>query len=191
MAPMSFIDDPDRQLLLSIAWESIRYGLTIGRALPVDKAQYPIALQVPLASFVTLHAHDLLRGCIGHLEAIQPLVADVAENAFSAAFRDPRFSPVTPPELNDLTLHISVLSKPEAITFSSEDDLIRQLRPGIDGLILRDAHHRGTFLPSVWESLPQPVEFLTQLKAKAGLPPNHWSETIEFDRYTTESIGDT
>lgn len=187
---MSFTDESDDQLLLGIARQSIRHGLTAGRALPVDKAQYPAALQVPLASFVTLHARNQLRGCIGHLEAIQPLVVDVAENAFSAAFRDPRFSPVTPPELDDLTLHISVLSKPEAIAFTNEDDLIRQLRPGIDGLILRDAGHRGTFLPSVWESLPKPGDFLTQLKAKAGLSPNYWSDAIEVDRYTTESFGE-
>jgi AmmeMemoRadiSam system protein A len=118
------------------------------------------------------------------------LIVDVAENAFSAAFRDPRFTPVGPNELDDLTVHISVLSKPEPITFANEDELLQQLRPGIDGLILRDGRNRGTFLPSVWESLPQPGEFLTHLKTKAGLPPNHWSDAIEVERYTTESFSD-
>ena len=190
MARMPSIEEADRRLLVDIAWKSIRHGLTDGHALAVHPADFPTALKAILASFVTLHVHDQLRGCIGHLEAVQPLVVDVAENAFSAAFRDPRFAPVTHRELNDVSVQISVLSEPKPLTFSNEDDLLQQLRPGIDGLILRDNRHRGTFLPSVWESLPRPEEFLTHLKTKAGLAANHWSDTIEVDRYTTESFGD-
>ena len=187
---MPSIEESDRRQLLKTAWKSIRYGLTAGRALTVDPAEYPALLQALRASFVTLDAHGELRGCIGHLEATQPLIVDVAENAFAAAFRDPRFAPVTADEVDALTLHVSVLSTPQPLTVTGEDDLLTQLRPGVDGLILRDGRHRGTFLPSVWESLPQPRDFLTQLKIKAGLAPDQWSDAIEVARYTTESFGD-
>ena len=142
------------------------------------------------ATFVTLNKFGELRGCIGHLEAIQPLIADVAENAFNAAFRDPRFQPVTASEFGDLEVHISVLSPPEPMVFTSEADLLRQIRPGIDGLILEDGAYRGTFLPSVWEQLPDPAQFLAHLKMKAGLPPNYWSDTLKVSRYTTESFSE-
>ena len=141
------------------------------------------------ASFVTLHRQGELRGCIGHLEGVQPLVVDVAENAFAAAFRDPRFPPLAEPELAGLALHISVLTPATELEFESEQDLVAQLRPGIDGLILQEGAARGTFLPSVWESLPDPHQFLAQLKRKAGLPSDHWSERIRVFRYETEAFG--
>ena len=112
----------------------------------------------------------------------------MAHNAFSAAFQDPRFPPLDDSETADLTLDISVLGTPEAMTFSSEQDLLRQLRPGVDGLIMEERGQRGTFLPSVWESLPQPVDFLRQLKRKAGLPESYWSDTLRVWRYTTETF---
>jgi AmmeMemoRadiSam system protein A len=95
---------------------------------------------------------------------------------------------LTETEFPKLEIHISVLNKPEPMQFESEADLISQLRPNIDGLILSDRGHRGTFLPSVWESLPEPQDFFTHLKMKAGLPANHWSDTITVERYTVESI---
>ena len=180
----------DRRLLLNLARDSIRHGLQQGRPLPVEVEAYPVTLQARRASFVTLNRNGALRGCIGHLEAIQPLVADVAENAFAAAFRDPRFPPLAAAELDDLEIHISVLTPATPMRFSSEQDLLQQLRPGEDGLILQEGSYRGTFLPSVWESLPQPQEFLRHLKLKAGLPPDHWSDAIQVYRYRTESFGD-
>jgi len=177
-----------RRLLLDIARASIREGLEHDSALTVTAGDYPPALQAERASFVTLHLEGELRGCIGHLEAIQPLVADVAENAFSAAFRDPRFPPLREPEYAGLHIHISVLTPAEPMQFASEADLLRQLRPGTDGLILEDGWARGTFLPSVWESLPEPQEFLAHLKRKAGLPVGHWSDSLRIYRYTTESF---
>ena len=131
-----------------------------------------------------------LRGCIGHLEAVQPLVVDVAENAFAAAFRDPRFPALTAREWPDVEVHLSILTPAQPITFVDEPDLLAQLRPGEDGLILEDGPNRGTFLPSVWESLPDAGQFLTQLKRKAGLAANHWSEQLRIYRYGTESFGD-
>lgn len=183
------LSDVQRLQLVDIAWQSLRYGLEHGRPSQVDETALDETLSTPGASFVTLHRNEQLRGCIGSLEAHQPLATDVAQNAFSAAFRDPRFPPLDKDELKDLTLEVSVLTSPEAMTFSSEQDLLRQLRPGVDGLILEDSGQRGTFLPSVWESLPHPVEFLRQLKRKAGLPENHWSAETRLWRYTTEKFG--
>ena len=102
----------------------------------------------------------------------------------------PRFQPVSASEFGDLEIHISVLSPPEPMIFTSEADLLRQIRPGIDGLILEDGAYRGTFLPSVWEQLPDPAQFLAHLKMKAGLPPNYWSDTLKVSRYTTESFSE-
>ncbi len=116
-------------------------------------------------------------------------MTDVVENAFASAFKDPRFPPLAAAEFDDLEIHISVLSPATPMMFSSEADLLRQLRPGVDGLILEDGPHRGTFLPSVWESLPQPLEFLRNLKMKAGLPADHWSDRVRVYRYQTESFG--
>ncbi|PKM44170.1 MAG: AMMECR1 domain-containing protein [Gammaproteobacteria bacterium HGW-Gammaproteobacteria-1] len=183
------ISEKARRLLLDVAAESIRHGLDHGRPLTVCAADYPEELRVPRATFVTLHRHGELRGCIGMLEAVRPLVEDVAHNSYAAAFEDPRFAPLAAWELEGLDLHISVLSPPECMTCASEADLLQQLRPGIDGLILRDSHCRGTFLPSVWESLSDPCDFLRHLKRKAGLPADWWSDTLTVERYTTESFG--
>lgn len=177
-----------RRTLLDLARQSIRHGLDHGRALEVDPSAYDPALQTPGAAFVTLHRNGELRGCIGSLEAWRPLVSDVAENAFAAAFHDPRFPPLQDNEFDDLAMHLSILSPSEPIRFTDQADLIRQLRPGVDGLVLEDGPRRGTFLPSVWEQLPDPEQFLTHLKLKAGLPPDYWSDRLRVSRYTAESI---
>ena len=184
----STLDPSERRILLDVAQRSIRHGLDRGSPLKVVPADYPPALQTQRASFVTLHLDGELRGCIGHLEAIEPLVADVAENAFSAAFKDPRFPSLQEVELSGLHIDISVLTPAEPLEFTSEADLLRQLRPGVDGLILEDGWARGTFLPSVWESLPEPRDFLAHLKRKTGLPMSHWSDRLRVYRYTTESF---
>ena len=175
---------------MGVARRSIEHGLASGQPLAVIPSEYHRDLKVVRASFVTLHRHGRLRGCIGHLEAVQPVVVDVAENAFAAAFRDPRFSPLTEKEWPDVELHLSLLTPPEPMQFRDEADLLDQIRPGEDGLILQDGPNRGTFLPSVWESLPDPVDFLVQLKYKAGLAANHWSDSMEFYRYHAESFGE-
>lgn len=194
---MSSTEEPDRTLgpierraLLDLARASIRHGLEQQRPLAVDPLDYPAALREPRAVFVTLNRAGRLRGCIGHLEACQPLAQDVAENAYSAAFRDPRFPPLAADELADLEVHISVLSPREGVAVASEDELLAQIRPGVDGLILEDDGHRGTFLPAVWESLPRAEDFLRHLKIKAGLPPDYWSDALRVSRYTTEAFGD-
>ena len=186
---MSF-SESIRSVLLDMAWQSIRHGLAKGNPLKVEPDQLESPLNEAGASFVTLHIGEELRGCIGSLQAHRPLICDVTENAFSAAFRDPRFAPLKDAVLKNLSLDISVLSQPERIAFESEQDLLRQIRPKVDGLILTDGNYRGTFLPSVWESLPDAKQFLQHLKRKAGLPANHWSDKLEVWRYTTESFGD-
>ncbi|MCW8906070.1 MAG: AmmeMemoRadiSam system protein A [Sedimenticola sp.] len=183
-----YLAEEDREALLEVAREAIRYGLDKHAPMPVNLSLYPDALKVTRASFVTLLKDNRLRGCIGHLEATQPVVRDVAENAFAAAFQDPRFAPLEAAELEQLEIHISLLTPAQPIDVESEHDLIAQLRPGVDGLILQEGYHRGTFLPSVWEQLPEPALFLRHLKMKAGLPGDYWSERLRVSRYTTESF---
>jgi AmmeMemoRadiSam system protein A len=180
-----------RGRLLELAKNSIRHGLETGKPLKVNLDDFPEELTQQRATFVTLHKNHQLRGCIGMLQAAKPLAADVAENAFSAAFKDHRFPPLEAGEVDELDIHISILTPSEPVLFKSEQDLLEQLQAGIDGLILEEGSRRGTFLPSVWQSLPQPRQFLRQLKQKAGLPPDYWSERIRIFRYRTEEFTET
>ena len=185
---MRSLDPTDRAALLQAARRSIEHGVERGNAKLPDPSGYAPALGEPGAVFVTLEREGALRGCMGSLQASRPLVVDAAYNAWAAAFRDPRFPPLGPSELTDLDVHLSVLSPPEPVAFTSERDLLEQLRPGVDGLILEEAGLRGTFLPAVWKQLPEPREFLEQLKRKAGLAPEHWSRSVRIWRYTAESV---
>jgi AmmeMemoRadiSam system protein A len=179
-----------RATLLEVARQSIAHGLDAGRCRDLSAADFEPALRAPRASFITLTLNGDLRGCIGHLEAVQPLVVDVSDNAYAAAFRDPRFPPLRQAEWPGIALHLSVLTPAEPLPCTDEADLLRQIVPGRDGLILQEGANRGTFLPSVWDSLPEPAAFLAQLKRKAGLAPGHWSDEIRVFRYRTESFGD-
>jgi len=178
----------NRLLLRELAYKSIKHGLETGKALKINSEQYPDELQPKKATFVTLHRHKELRGCIGILKPVRPLAEDVAYNAWAAAFTDSRFIPLNAGELDDLDIHISILGTPEDMEFTSEDDLLKQIRPGIDGLLLEEGFNKGTFLPSVWESLSDPREFLHHLKLKAGIPANYWSDDIKVKRYTVEEF---
>jgi len=182
------ISQPGRKILLDTARASIQQGLDYGKPIETNPADYPAELQAERACFVTLQIAGELRGCIGHLQAMQALISDVAENAWAAAFQDSRFGPLSQAEFHRLEIHISILSPPQAMSFTSQQDLLSQIRPGIDGLILEDSYRRGTFLPSVWESLPDKADFLAHLKVKAGLPANYWSDSVKVSRYTSESI---
>lgn len=178
----------DSLALLDVARRSIETGLRSAKPLEPDPGCFAPALRALGASFVTLHRNGELRGCTGGLEAWRPLVVDVAVHAFSSAFRDPRFPPLSAAELGGLDIELSILNPPEPLRFASEGELVDQLRPGVDGLVLEEGPLRGTFLPAVWEGLPEPREFLRQLKLKAGLPADYWSEGICVQRYTVESI---
>ncbi len=192
MAPGSSPDlsEDERRILLDTARRSILHGLKQGGPLSVDLSCCPESLRLPRATFVTLREKGHLRGCIGTLEAIRPLIEDVARNAWAAAFSDPRFAPLDASELDLLQIEISILGLPEPVEFTSQEDLIRQLRPGVDGVILEEGDLRSTFLPGVWDSLPEPRQFLQHLKQKAGLPADYWSDTLKIYRYTTESFGE-
>lgn len=177
-----------RQTVLALAGQSIDQGLHAGAPLVVDAREYPPVLQAWHACFVTLNLNGSLRGCMGSLEARRPVVEEVSENAYAAAFRDPRFSPLTTGERSGLQLHVSILHPPEPLAVTTEAALLAQLRPGIDGLIIEARSHRATFLPAVWATLPDPVAFLRALRHKAGLAPDYWSDTLRIARYTVESI---
>ena len=144
------------------------------------------ALALPGATFVTLTQNGALRGCIGSLEAHRPLDQDVRANAVAAAFRDPRFAPLTLAELPRTRVEVSLLTAPVPMSFSSEADALRQLRPHVDGIILVAGRRRSTFLPQVWEQLPEPRRFLARLKQKAGLPADWWSDEVRLQRYEVQ-----
>jgi AmmeMemoRadiSam system protein A len=180
--------DKARQRLLSAARDSLQQGLLTGRPLVPSSQQHEAALLEQGASFVTLEIKGRLRGCIGSLEPARPLLVDVAENAFRAGFRDPRFPPLEPDEFRQLELHIAVLNPPEPLSVACEAELLEQLRPGVDGLTLRQGEHRATFLPSVWSHLPEPRDFVQQLKRKGGWAPDDWAPDMIAERYTVETI---
>lgn len=187
-SPKCSLNEGLQRYLLDLAWDSIRHGLRHGCPIPVDLAGLPPELQALRATFVTLQLRGQLRGCIGRLEAARPLAEDIADNAYSAAFRDPRFHPLREHELEGLEIHLSLLTPPEPIAFASQAELFGQMQAGVDGLILAEGSRRGTFLPSVWEQLPSPEEFLQHLKLKAGLSANYWSPTLKVWRYRAEVI---
>ena len=141
-------------------------------------------LAEPGASFVTLTRQGELRGCIGTLEAHRPLGLDVRENAVAAAFRDPRFMPLTRVEFDEIRVEVSVLSPSEILVVASEEHALATLRPNVDGVVFEYRHYRSTFLPQVWEQLPEPAEFMAHLKRKAGLPMDFWAEEVRLSRYT-------
>ncbi len=182
------IAPPDRFLLRKIARDAIKYGLRHQAVMPLELNSLPAEVTKDGASFVTLYLSGALHGCIGTLEAYRPLAVDVASNAYAAAFRDLRFDPVTADSVDELDIHISVLSTPESISCQSEQSLLNQLKAGEDGLIIEDEHHRATFLPAVWDSLHSPEQFVAALKRKAGMPVDYWSDSIRCYRYHTESF---
>jgi AmmeMemoRadiSam system protein A len=173
--------------LLTIARNSIgkRFGIEKRAVTP-----HPELAQTA-ASFVTLMREGKLRGCIGSLDAYRSLGTDVAENAFAAAFCDPRFPALANDEFAATRIEVSLLEKPQSLNFSGEGDAIAQLCPGVDGLILTHGSRRATFLPQVWESLSDPRSFLGQLKVKAGLSADFWDDKITLARYGVQKWKET
>ena len=192
MQPSLCVDlSADEQVcLLDIARRSIHCGLESGRALQLDVKGFDDNLRIEAAVFITLTRFGDLRGCIGSLQATDPLVQAVASSAFNAAFRDHRFGKVDSTEVDDLSIEISVLSELEPIEAVSRQMLLDELRPGVDGLLMEDQGYRSTFLPKVWEKLPSANEFLGELMQKAGLSAGHWSGSIRFHRYQTLSFAE-
>jgi len=168
------------QVLLPIARAAIANELGIARSAPADLPW----LKQEGASFITVTDSGNLRGCIGTLRPHRALAEDVRSNAVAAAFRDPRFKPLTASEFSAVSIEISVLSALEGLDFTDEPHALSQLRAGIDGVVFEYGHHTSTFLPQVWESLKEPAEFLAHLKYKAGLPPDFWAPEVKLMRYT-------
>ncbi|NIP16126.1 MAG: AmmeMemoRadiSam system protein A [Pseudomonadales bacterium] len=192
-SPSAEYDLDARRALLGIARDAIRVGL---RRFGVADARSVVDLDglkpelvQPRATFVTLTQDGSLRGCTGSLEAIRPLALDVIENACHSAFRDPRFTPVRVGELDGLRIELSVLSPLEPLPVSSEAELLERLEPSM-GLVIEEGSRRGTFLPKVWESLPDPRMFVDELKAKAGFSPGYWSAAVEVFSYRTQTFAE-
>ena len=177
-----------RQTLLIVAARSIRNGLARSRRPQIKIGTFSYEEEAWRGSFITLKLANKLRGCIGSIQARMPLVADVAWNAYSAAFEDPRFKKLSKAEFSELEISISILGAAGELGFETENDLIRQLRPGTDGLILNSGSKRGVFLPQVWDQAAGPADFLIKLKQKAGLAATFWSDDIKIQRFTTETF---
>ena len=178
--------------LIELVRSSILFGLDTGGAPAVRlDGTVPPLLAGHGAAFITLRRRGALRGCIGSPVAMRPLIVDVVQHAFNAAFNDWRFPRLGWLELPDLSLSVSVLTPPMAMTFDGEADLLAQLRPGVDGLIIADQGRRSLFLPSVWEEIPERRQFLTTLKLKAGLPLEHSSPTFRAQRFRSIEVKGT
>jgi AmmeMemoRadiSam system protein A len=168
----------ERIYLLDLARTSIQAAVRKDDLPELEMEKLSPVLRANAATFVTLTVLGSLRGCIGTLEAYQPLAMDVQEHAVAAAIEDPRFPLVTPKEVEGLRIEISRLTTPEPLIYSNPAELPSRLRPGLDGVILRDGYLRATFLPQVWDSLPEPEEFLNQLCWKMHVPAGTWRERM-------------
>lgn len=175
--------DEQGKILLEVARNAICQALHMP-CRPVKTGVSVDWLNQPGATFVTLTQSGQLRGCIGSLEAGNSLIENVSSNAVAAALRDPRFAPLRVDELNSVRVEVALLSEQQPIRFTSEIDALAQLRPRVDGVVLEYGQHRSTFLPQVWEALPEPKQFLAKLKSKAHLPEDFWDEGIRLSRYT-------
>jgi AmmeMemoRadiSam system protein A len=161
-----------------------RAAISTALGQPGSAAEGAAWLQDLGACFVTLTQQEQLRGCIGTLEARRSLLADVKSNAVAAALQDPRFAPLTLTELLSTELEVSVLSPMQLLQFHDEVHALVQLRPGLDGVVFEYGRYRSTFLPQVWEQLPDVHQFMAHLKQKAGLPPNFWGAGVRLKRYS-------
>jgi len=171
------LTEGEKQTLLRLAREAMELAVLGKKLPPLDVQSLPPHLREDGASFVTLTIDHELRGCIGTLEAHQSLAEDVREHAIAAAFEDPRFPPVDDTELNKIKLEVSYLTAPHLLEYSSSEDLLKKLRPNVDGVILKNGYRRATFLPQVWEKIPRPADFLDHLCRKMGARPDLWQST--------------
>ena len=179
----------EKRTLLQIARQSLEAGVRGQKLLPLELNAMPPRLKGWGTSFVTLTIHGNLRGCIGALEPYQPLAEDVREHAIAAALQDYRFPNVQPGELSQIEIEVSRLTVPIPLEYETPEDLLEKLRPGIDGVLLRDGPRRATFLPQVWEKIPDPVEFLDSLCYKMGAASNLWRKKhLDISTYQVEEF---
>ena len=190
MSAPVLVAEAHRPTLVAVAREAVRSGLAGEQPASPELSSVPPALRAPAATFVTLRRRGELLGCIGTMQPRRPLVVDVAHNAAAAAFADPRLPPVTWDDYAEMSVKISVLGPLQLLPVRSRSELARAVRPGIDGLLVTSEGHRGTFLPSVWEQVSDPEEFLTLLWHKAGLQADEWPADLVVHRYRTDEFGD-
>jgi len=179
----------EKQTLLHIARQSLELAVRGEKLSSPDEATLTPCLRESGASFVTLTVHGNLRGCIGALEPYQPLAMDVREHAIAAALEDPRFPPVQSKELDQIEIEVSRLTVPHRLEYKDADDLLAKLNPNVDGVILNDGWRRATFLPQVWEKIPDKAEFLAELCFKMGSAPDTWrNKHLEVLIYQVEEF---
>jgi AmmeMemoRadiSam system protein A len=180
----------EKKCLLDLAWQSLEEAVAAGDLSPWSPEGFPSRLLENGATFITLYYNGKLRGCVGAVEARRPLAEDVRGNTVAAAFHDPRFSRVQAPELEGITIAISILSPLQELVYSDADDLIGQIRPRVDGILINQGEQRATFLPKVWEKIPEPPRFLSVLCEKMGVPEDTWqTERLRVFVYQTDDFG--
>lgn len=188
---MAAIEEKERKALLRLARSAIESALVEDARIKRPKEPGP-ALKEKRGCFVTLHKRGSLRGCIGTIEPVKPLLVGVEENALNAAFKDPRFPSLKKEELKHLHIEVSVLTVPKKLSFEDGEDLKRKLKPGIHGVILSKGWHKSTFLPQVWKQLPETESFLSHLCMKAGMNANCWKDRdIRVQTYEAEYFEET
>ncbi len=176
-------------VLIALARQAVADQLGVNLVTPdIEATDW---LQTKAATFVTLTMHGSLRGCIGTLEPHRPLMDDVQANAVSAAFHDPRFSPLVADEFGLIRIEVSLLSTMQSLPVSDESDACTRIRPDVDGVVLEYGAHKGTFLPQVWAQLPEPVQFMAHLKQKAGLSAGFWHPDVRLYIYQVDKFRET
>ncbi|MFN3533967.1 MAG: AmmeMemoRadiSam system protein A [Desulfatiglandales bacterium] len=187
MEKRELLSEEEGRLLLRIARETIKQRLFAERAqIP---SEIPPTLRQKKGTFVTITIGGHLRGCIGHILPVEDIIDGVKENAINAAFRDPRFPPLSREEFDKIQIEVSVLTTPKRLEYKGPKDLLEKLRPNVDGVIIKKGTHQATFLPQVWEQLPQKEEFLSHLCMKAGLSPDEWKKgTLEVETYQVQAF---
>ena len=183
--PHTSFTNEEKQQLLDLAYTAIKSRFDPRTALKPIEEPWMAPLR---ATFVTLKMNGVLRGCIGSINPVRSVLEDIWHNAQAAAFQDPRFPPLSENEIEKISIELSVLTEVQALSVATETELLQVIRPGVDGLIIEDGHRKATFLPSVWEQLPDAQQFLNQLRLKAGMPDGYWTETLQCSIYQAEKI---
>ncbi len=189
MSKQGDLTEAQGEYLLLEARKTIQGRLSGKKEIPRETKDLATVFHERRGTFVTLTTHGNLRGCIGHIIPQESLIEGIRENAVNAAFRDPRFSPLTGDEWENVHIEISILTEPKSLTYTDGKDLLNKLRPGIDGVIIKKGFHQSTFLPQVWDQLPDKKAFLNHLCLKAGLSENAWEKgDLEVSTYQVQAF---
>ena len=189
MDTAKWLSEDEGKYLLGLARKTIKNRLFKSEEPQIDQEDMPEIFQKRLGTFVTINIEGNLRGCIGHIIPRETLIEGIKVNAINAAFRDPRFPPLSKEELDRIDIEISVLTPPKDLSYTDAEDLLKKLRPGTDGVIIKKGFYEATFLPQVWEQLPKKQEFLSHLCLKAGLSADSWmTEKLQVSTYQVQAF---